>query len=69
MLKGNCIVGQSGGPTCVINSSLLGVIQEALKHKEIENIYGALNVIYTYHNIDNDGRVYTINKTPVIYDR
>ncbi len=33
------------------------------------HIYGALNVIYTYHNIDNDGRVYTINKTPVIYDR
>jgi predicted membrane-bound spermidine synthase len=30
---------------------------------------GASNVIYLYHNIDNDGRVYTINKTRVIYDR
>lgn len=30
---------------------------------------GASNVIYLYHNIDNNGRVYTINKTPVIYDR
>lgn len=27
------------------------------------------NVIYIYFNIENDGRVYTINKTPVIYDR
>ncbi len=30
---------------------------------------GASNVIYLYYNIDNNGRVYTINKTPVIYDR
>ena len=45
MLKGNCIVGQSGGPTCVINSSLLGVIQEAKKHPEIEVVYGTLNGI------------------------
>lgn len=30
---------------------------------------GASNVIYLYYNIDNPGRVYTINKTPVIYDR
>jgi predicted membrane-bound spermidine synthase len=30
---------------------------------------GASNVIYLYYNIDNTGRVYTINKTPVIYDR
>lgn len=27
------------------------------------------NVIYLYYNTENDGRVYTINKTPVIYDR
>ena len=30
---------------------------------------GASNVIYLYFNIENDGRIYTINKTPVIYDR
>ena len=30
---------------------------------------GASNVIYIFHNIENDGRIYTINKTPVIYDR
>ncbi len=33
------------------------------------NYIGASNVIYLYYNIENDGRVYTINKTPVIYDR
>ncbi|MDW2958392.1 MAG: fused MFS/spermidine synthase [Alphaproteobacteria bacterium] len=27
------------------------------------------NVVYIYYNIENDGRIYTINKTPVIYDR
>ena len=27
------------------------------------------NVMYIYYNRENDGRIYTINKTPVIYDR
>jgi 6-phosphofructokinase len=38
--KGNLAVGQSGGPTAVINSSLAGVIQEAFDHDEIGEIYG-----------------------------
>jgi len=41
--KGTLVVGQSGGPTAVINQSLYGVIQEALKYPEIEGIYGAQN--------------------------
>jgi len=44
-LKGSCVVAQSGGPTAVINQSLYGVIQEAQRHKEIEEIYGARNGI------------------------
>ena len=44
-LKGNLIVGQSGGPTAVINSSLCGVIQETQKHSDIENIYGMVHGI------------------------
>ena len=40
MLKGNALVGQSGGPTSVINSSLAGVIEKALKSTLIQNIYG-----------------------------
>jgi 6-phosphofructokinase 1 len=38
--NGNLIVGQSGGPTVAINSSLCGVIQEALAHDEIGEVYG-----------------------------
>ena len=44
-LVGNLLVGQSGGPTAVINASLAGVIQEAGKHECIEEIYGGLNGI------------------------
>jgi len=44
-LKGNLIIGQSGGPTAVINSSLCGVIQEALKHDEITGMYGMVHGI------------------------
>lgn len=33
-----------------------------------ERSYDA-NILYIYYNRDNEGRVYTINKTPVIYDR
>lgn len=37
----NVIVGQSGGPTAVINASLYGVVKEALGHKEeIGHVYG-----------------------------
>lgn len=44
-LVGNLLVGQSGGPTAVINASLAGVLQEAGKHDCIEEIYGGLNGI------------------------
>ena len=43
--KANAVVGQSGGPTAVINASLVGVIEEANKHPEIENLYGALHAV------------------------
>ncbi|MBN2128484.1 MAG: 6-phosphofructokinase, partial [Sedimentisphaerales bacterium] len=43
--KANAVVGQSGGPTGVINASLVGVVEEARKHPEIENIYGAVHAV------------------------
>ncbi|MEI8140464.1 MAG: 6-phosphofructokinase [bacterium] len=43
MAKGNMLIGQSGGPTVVINQSLVGAILQAKKMKEIGNIYGALH--------------------------
>ena len=45
-LNGNLLVAQSGGPTCVINASVAGVITEAGRHGQIEEIYGGLNGIY-----------------------
>lgn len=42
MIKGACLVGQSGGPTAVINSSLCGVVLTALKNPNITNVYGTL---------------------------
>ncbi len=41
----NAVVGQSGGPTGVINASLVGVIEEAKKHPEIQAIYGAVHAV------------------------
>jgi 6-phosphofructokinase len=44
-VKANAVVGQSGGPTGVINASLVGVIEEAKKHPEIKNLYGAVHAV------------------------
>ena len=41
MLKGACIIGQSGGPTSVINASAYGVIRTALDSEAITKVYGA----------------------------
>lgn len=40
MLQGNAIIGQSGGPTSVINSSMAGAVQAAAKFECIENFLG-----------------------------
>ncbi len=44
-LKGSCIIGQSGGPTAVINASALGAIQTALSSENITRVFGAANGI------------------------
>lgn len=41
----NCLVAQSGGPTAAINSSLAGVISQALKSDAVHTVYGAKNGI------------------------
>ena len=45
-LVGNCLIGQTGGPTAVINASVAGVVAEALNHENIEEVYGALNGVH-----------------------
>ncbi len=42
MINGACLIGQSGGPTAVINSSLAGVVITALNNPNITNVYGAM---------------------------
>ncbi|MBN2801636.1 MAG: diphosphate--fructose-6-phosphate 1-phosphotransferase [Deltaproteobacteria bacterium] len=39
-MTGNVLMGQSGGPTSVINASLAGLITEAKKKKYMKKIYG-----------------------------
>lgn len=43
--KANAIIGQSGGPTGVINASLTGVIEEAVKYPVIDKFYGAIHAV------------------------
>lgn len=44
-LRGTCIIGQSGGPTSVINASAQGAIQAALKANCITRVLGAAHGI------------------------
>jgi 6-phosphofructokinase 1 len=40
-LTGNAVIGQSGGPTSVINQSLVGVIEQVRQSKQIKQLLGA----------------------------
>ena len=44
-MKKNLIVGQSGGPTAVINCSLYGVVTGAYREEQIDKVYGMVNGI------------------------
>lgn len=57
LLKGACLIGQSGGPTSVINASALGCIEAALASEHITKVYGAA------HGIKGvlDDRLYDMN--------
>lgn len=44
-LRGNALIGQSGGPTAVINQSLVGLVEECLQSPAIGEVYGAIRGI------------------------
>lgn len=44
-LKGAVLIGQSGGPSSVINASAQGCIETALKSEHVTKVYGAANGI------------------------
>jgi ATP-dependent phosphofructokinase / diphosphate-dependent phosphofructokinase len=43
MLQGKVLVAQGGGPTAVINQSIVGVVLEARKFRNVSLVYGALH--------------------------
>ena len=50
-MKKNAVVGQSGGPTAIINASLYGTVYEALNREdEIGTVYGMINGIEGFLN-------------------
>jgi 6-phosphofructokinase len=57
---GSAVVGQAGGPTAVINQSLIGIIQEAQKYTHIRHLLGAR------HGVRGiiDQRFYDLNRQP-----
>ena len=58
MLKGNAVVGQSGGPTSVINSTLAGVIEGVRRSKRVGRLFGmrfGIEGVLGNHLLDLDG--------------
>ena len=70
MPKGKAIIGQSGGPTAVINKSLVGFIREAL-NSDFDQVLGARHGIEGMLNQDlvdlsslSESQLYGIGNTP-----
>lgn len=51
-LEGKVVVAQGGGPTAVINQSLVGVVLESRKFPQISKVYGAINGVEGIINED-----------------
>jgi 6-phosphofructokinase 1 len=45
MKKGNMLIAQSGGPSMVINQSLVGAVMTAKESRSVGKIFGALHGI------------------------
>ena len=41
-LTGNVLIAQGGGPTAVINQSMVGAVLESRKFPEVSRVYGAM---------------------------
>jgi len=70
MPKGKAIIGQSGGPTAVINKSLVGFIKEAVQ-ADFDQVIGARHGLQGMLKKDfvdlaslNESQLYGIGKTP-----
>ena len=45
MQTGKILVAQGGGPTAVINQSMVGIVMEARRFPQIGRVYGALHCV------------------------
>ena len=52
MPSGKILVAQGGGPTAVINQSMVGVVMEARRFSQVERIYGAMHGVRGIVNED-----------------
>lgn len=52
ILEGKVVVAQGGGPTAVINQSLVGTVLESRKFQQITKVYGAVNGVEGIINED-----------------
>jgi len=52
MSSGKILVAQGGGPTAVINQSLVGVVLEARRHQGVQRVYGAMHGVRGIVNED-----------------
>jgi ATP-dependent phosphofructokinase / diphosphate-dependent phosphofructokinase len=52
MKRGNVLIAQGGGPTAVINQSLVGAVLEARKFPQVDRVYGALHGVSGIVNED-----------------
>jgi ATP-dependent phosphofructokinase / diphosphate-dependent phosphofructokinase len=52
MRSGKLVIAQGGGPTAVINQSLVGAVLEARRFPQIERVYGALHGVRGIVNED-----------------
>lgn len=52
VLEGKVVVAQGGGPTAVINQSLVGAVLESRKFPQITKVYGAVNGVTGIINED-----------------
>ena len=43
--RGNALIGQSGGPTAVINQSLVGLVERLVESDRVRTVYGAVHGI------------------------
>ena len=75
-LKGACVIGQSGGPTSVINSSVLGALETALDNPSTHRVFGMAHGIKgllndELYDIDKEDReeLALLRYTPVLCPR